>query len=155
MNGLASKYQAGSSTDRSSDFSGGADVWPEVARVVWKHWQREARVASDDGGGITQLANWCKTSWTSFRLCSWIFFCISRSIWSVNCWFRPGRGVSSTQHMSPVADVEATASSGSGAVVTNTALMAWIACMSKTGITRASAILRGMYFGRDLAGNPI
>ena len=93
--------------------------------------RREAQVASDNGGGITWLVDWCKTSWTSFRLCSWICFWISHSICSANCWLRPRRGASSTLCVSPLADVEAATLSGSGAVVTITASMAWAACVSK------------------------
>ena len=96
MNGLVSEYWAGFSADCFSDSSGDADVGQGAARAVWKHWRREARAASDDGGGITQLADWCKTSCTSFQLCSWICFWISHSICSLNCWLRPSRGVSST-----------------------------------------------------------
>ena len=66
VNGSASEYWAGSSADCSSDSGGGADVGQGVARAIWKHWRREARAASDDGGGITRLAAWCKTSWASF-----------------------------------------------------------------------------------------
>ena len=130
-NGSASKYWAGSSADCSSDSGSGAYVGQGAAKAVWKHWQREARTASDDGGGISRLTDWCKTSWTSFQLCSWICFWIFHSICSVNCWLRPGRGVSSTLRVSPAADGEAAASSGSGAVVTDTALMVRAACISK------------------------
>ena len=66
VNGSASEYWAGPSADRPSDSGGGVDVGQGAARAIWKHWRREAWVASDDGGSITWLVDWCKTSWTSF-----------------------------------------------------------------------------------------
>ena len=38
VNGSASEYWAGSSTNCSSDSSGGADVGQGAARAIWKHW---------------------------------------------------------------------------------------------------------------------
>ena len=113
-------------------------------------------MASNDGGSINQFADWCKTSWTSFRLCSWICFWISHSICNVNCWLRPGRGVSSTLCVSPTADVEAAALSGSRAVVTDMASMVQAACVSKLAslelpLYSGERILRGILLGTQSA----
>ena len=90
-------------------------VWP---KLFWKHWLREARTTSEGVRGIIWLADLCSTSWTIWRLRSWICFCISHSTCMANCWVKPGRGVSSTLRVSCPADVEATAPPGSGLAVT-------------------------------------
>ena len=67
-NGSASEYWVGFS-DPSFNRGDGAGIESGAARAVWKHWRSEAQAASDEGSGITWLADWVKTSWTSFWLC--------------------------------------------------------------------------------------
>ena len=123
-NGSASEYWADSPFVCPLGCSGvGAGLVRGVAKAFWKHWLREAHAASKGVGGIIRVADLCSTSWTNWRLRSWICFCISHSTWMANCWVKPRRGVSSTQWVSCPADVGATAPPSSGSAVTDTAWM--------------------------------